>query len=180
MLYIPAEESKTGKKRAREGEIVEVSSEDENPAAKKTASKPVPKPTASARTRLVLEISAARRRGKETAGAAIATDATTGKVVRQATCRLKEGTPDNEADYEVLLAGLKMVAGLRPTAVQVRLSNELVVNQKTGACETSKRELKELWQKASDKATALGGVSFVKVDKQTGCAAAVKLAKKAK
>jgi ribonuclease HI/probable phosphoglycerate mutase len=71
--------------------------------------------------------------------------------------------PNNQAEYQALILGLRAVAEHNPSSVIVYMDSELVVRQMTGVYQVRDATLRMLYQEAQTLVQALPQVSFTHV-----------------
>ncbi|HEV2236476.1 MAG TPA: ribonuclease HI family protein [Ktedonobacterales bacterium] len=111
---------------------------------------------------LVLRTDGGSRGNPGPAAAGIAIEARDGTLIARGGHYLGEMT-NNQAEYRALLYGLKAVAAYQPSAVEVYLDSELVVNQLNGRYQVRDAGLRPLFEEARQLAQALPAVRFAHV-----------------
>ncbi|XP_077248449.1 uncharacterized protein LOC143888045 [Tasmannia lanceolata] len=81
------------------------------------------------------------------------------------TLRLDFTAPNNEAEYEALLAGLSLAAELGARKLKVYSDSQLVVNKVNGAYEASGLRMKRYLQKVNEKLQRMGEVEILQVQR---------------
>ena len=78
---------------------------------------------------------------------------------------------NNVAEYRALIAGLRAVAELGVSEVEVRADSQLLMRQMTGAYRVKNAALRELWLEARRVAAAFERVRFVEIPRAENAAA---------
>jgi ribonuclease HI len=87
----------------------------------------------------------------------------TGRVLDWRSERLPQTMTCNQAEYEALILGLKMVHTLRPKHVEVRTDSQVVINQMRGEFSVHSPALRRLHARARVAVAALDEVELVHV-----------------
>lgn len=112
--------------------------------------------------RLVLRTDGASRGNPGPAAAGIVIERDDGVVLASLGQYLGE-MPNNQAEYQALILGLRAVTEYHPAAVTVYMDSELVVRQMTGVYQVRNAALLLLYQEAQTLVQALPLVAFIHV-----------------
>lgn len=118
--------------------------------------------TQTASRRLTLRTDGAARGNPGPAASGVVVQTESGEVIAREKAYLGRLT-NNQAEYRALIAGLKLVATLQPTAVRVKMDSELVVKQMRGEYRVKAPDLLPLFEEARALMKALPGVQFTHV-----------------
>jgi ribonuclease HI len=108
---------------------------------------------------LILRTDGASRGNPGPAAAGVIIEAADGKLIARGGHYLGEIT-NNQAEYRALIFGLKAVARYQPSAVEVYLDSDLLVNQLNGRYQVRDAGLRPLFEEARRLAQALSNVRF--------------------
>jgi ribonuclease HI len=108
---------------------------------------------------LVLRTDGASRGNPGPAAAGVIIELPDGTVVARGGHYLGEIT-NNQAEYHALMYGLKAIARYQPSAVEVFLDSDLLVNQLNGRYQVRDAGLRPLYEEARRLAQALPSVRF--------------------
>jgi ribonuclease HI len=118
------------------------------------------------RRAVLLQVDGTPGTGGGTAGLGVVIRDLQGRVLRWRGGRAPAGT-SNEAEYQALLLGLRMVAaGYAGTTVWCLTDSQLVVDQLSGRCASRAATLQPLHAQAVALSRQLGGVRFVHVPRE--------------